>query len=548
MAMRPAPLDTEKNREELIAENAALRQRLSVLESNTSQSNLHVVPPANKTEPIFDEIFENFPGVLYQWYERTNGDCGYSYISTHCIDYYGLTPDELIKDWRKLPIHPDDMLEWAESLKDAVENRSDWLFEGRFILPDGAVRWWRGVSKPVMVDQDEVVFNGILIDITDQRMAEDQLRENEERFELVLKSAELGMWDWSVQTGNVIYDDKWLEVLGYDAQELSDNINEWSCRIHPEDQAEVFRKISLSHQPWSSTFYEAEYRMKMRDNRWVWVLARGRVTEWGSCGEPVRMIGVMQDVTVRKKLETEFIKAKEDAEAADRTKSEFLAAMSHELRTPLNSIIGFTHLLLKRPTCRQHLTCEEFLKRISDNGVHLLGLINDVLDLSKIETGRAAVISQVVDMTSLVESVSLQFRYQFHKRGIAFDLELPDEAVFLKTDKQKLRQILQNLINNALKFTNAGKVEIRLKTSPVSGHPVQLEISDTGVGIPNDRISKIFLAFQQGEAGTARKYNGTGLGLAICQSLAQLLGYKLEVESTLGTGSTFRLVFDSLSN
>ncbi|MBZ0256115.1 PAS domain-containing sensor histidine kinase, partial [bacterium] len=321
-----------------------------------------------------------------------------------------------------------------------------------------------------------------------------------------------------------------------------------SSRIHPEDQADVFRKLAYSHQPWSSSFYEAEYRMKTKGHRWIWVLARGRVTEWGNCGEPVRMIGVMQDVTVRKELETQFIKAKEDAEAADRTKSEFLAAMSHELRTPLNSIIGFTNLLLKRPACRQHISCEEFLKRISDNGIHLLGLINDILDLSKIEAGRTSVKSQVVDVVSLIESISLQFSYQFHKRGIDFNLNLPEEAVYLQTDKQKLRQIMQNLISNALKFTNEGHVEIKLKTSPVSGHPVYLEVTDTGVGIPSDRISKIFLAFQQGEAGTARKYNGTGLGLAICQSLSQLLGYKLEVESTLRKGSTFRLLFEVPSN
>ena len=280
-----------------------------------------------------------------------------------------------------------------------------------------------------------------------------------------------------------------------------------------------------------------------KGGQWVWVFARGRVTEWGSNGEPLRMIGITQDVTARKKLETMLRSAKEDAEAADRAKSEFLAAMSHELRTPLNSIIGFTNLLLKRPQCGKSEHCSEFLERISDNGVHLLGLINDVLDLSKIDAAKTRMDLRVVDVAELIKAVAKQFEYQFQKKEIKFSLDVPEESVYLRTDEIKLKQILQNLVSNAFKFTKEGSVGILLSTSPVSGHPVQLEVRDTGVGIPENRLETIFTAFQQGEAGTARKYSGTGLGLALCHSLTNLLGYKIEVESQAGHGSTFRIIF-----
>ncbi|MDP8242871.1 MAG: PAS domain-containing sensor histidine kinase [Candidatus Hinthialibacter antarcticus] len=541
--MKPASADTSKSREELLSENHALRQRIHLLESQPPQPKLHIVHPEKSIEPVMQTMSENFPGVLYQWYERANGECGYYFVSPHCFDYYGVTPEELIEDWRRLPIHPDDMLGWAESMKEASENKSDWSFEGRFILKDGIIRWWRGVSKPIQVSENEIVYSGVLIDITDQKIIEEQLRHKEERLELVLKSAELGMWDWSVQSDQSIFNDQWASILGYELHELTNNVSEWSSRVHPDDLPEIHRRLSINHQPWSNELYEAEYRMKSKDGQWVWVFARGRVTEWGTNGEPLRMIGVTQDVTARKKLETLLRNAKEDAEAADCAKSEFLAAMSHELRTPLNSIIGFTNLLLKRPQCGRNEHCSEFLERISENGVHLLGLINDVLDLSKIQTGKARTDIRVVNIVELLKNIAQQFDYQFQKKNIEFFLDVPNEPVYLKTDEMKLIQIVQNLVSNAFKFTNNGRVSIMLSTSPLSGHPIQLEVRDTGVGIPAGRLETIFTAFQQGETGTARKYNGTGLGLAICQSLSNLLGYKLEIESQVGCGSMFRIIF-----
>ncbi len=541
--MKPANAETRKSHEELLSENYALRQKIQLLESQPSKPTLHIVHSEHQSNPLHESVSENFPGVLFQWYERTNGDCGYSYVSPHCYDFYGVTPDEVIEDWRRLPIHPDDMLQWAESIKEAVEKKTEWSFEGRFILKDGSTPWWRGVAKPIAEYESEVVYSGVLIDITEQKAVEDKLRRNEEYLELVLKSAELGMWDWNVKSGAVIFDEQWALILGYKLSELTNNDTEWSTRVHPDDMPEVSKRLALSHQPWSNALFEAEYRMKSKGGDWIWVLARGRVTEWDKDGSPTRMVGVSQNVTERKKLETQLRNAKEDAEAADRAKSEFLAAMSHELRTPLNSIIGFTNLLLKRPQCGTSEHCSEFLNRIYGNGVHLLSLINDVLDLSKIDAGKAKIDLHVVDVCGLLQSVYSEFKYQFEKKAIKFVLDLPEEPAYLKTDELKLKQILQNLVSNALKYTVTGMVTVSLTTSPVSGHPIQVEVIDTGVGIPQNSLKTIFLAFQQVESGASRRFNGTGLGLAICKSLANLLDYIIEVESQEKVGSRFRIVF-----
>ena len=231
------------------------------------------------------------------------------------------------------------------------------------------------------------------------------------------------------------------------------------------------------------------------------------------------------------------------AEAASRTKSEFLANMSHELRTPLNSVIGFGNILLKNTAGNLRAEDIAFLDRILANGKHLLGLINEILDLSKIEARKVDLELAPVALDQLVNEVIATQEVQLRGRPVKLVADLPPKVAPLQTDATRLKQVLINLVGNALKFTEAGSVTVRLLVHPKTLRPRRLEVVDTGIGIPLDRQAAVFEAFQQADSGTARKYGGTGLGLTISRALCELLGCRLGLQSELGRGTTFTVTF-----
>ncbi|MEO1365568.1 MAG: ATP-binding protein, partial [Acidobacteriota bacterium] len=258
---------------------------------------------------------------------------------------------------------------------------------------------------------------------------------------------------------------------------------------------------------------------------------------------------VASEVSELKQAQADLHLAKEAAEAANRAKSAFLATMSHELRTPLNSVIGFAGVLEKNRDGRLEATDLRYLGRIRDNGRHLLSLINDILDLSKIEAGRLELVKEATDLGELVDEVTKSLEPECQD-GVALEVELPGGLEPFDTDPGRLRQILQNLVANAIKFTHEGTITISAGTSGPSGDgrgdgpPVWLRVTDSGIGIPPDRLGAVFEPFQQVDASTSRLYGGSGLGLSICRSLATAMGYSIRVDSVEGEGTEFTLCFD----
>ncbi len=269
----------------------------------------------------------------------------------------------------------------------------------------------------------------------------------------------------------------------------------------------------------------------------------------------VLFVGFLMDISERVKAEAKLSdyaqklelnamvleQALQEAEEATRAKSEFLANMSHELRTPLNSVIGFANVLAKNKG--GHLGEKElaFIERITDNGRHLLNLINDVLDLSKIEAGRMQLELAPVSLNVVIDGVITQMEGQLKHKPVKLEAEIPSELTPVEADEFRLKQVLINLVSNAIKFTEKGNITIRVHTGPENASPERIDVVDTGVGIPADRLEKIFGAFLQADSGTARKYGGTGLGLAISRSLCQAMGFEIEVRSEMGVGTTFSI-------
>ncbi len=241
-------------------------------------------------------------------------------------------------------------------------------------------------------------------------------------------------------------------------------------------------------------------------------------------------------------LEQRVAERTREAVEANRAKSEFLANMSHELRTPLNSVIGFANILLKNKNKNFHPDDLTFMDRIVANGKHLLSLINQILDLAKIEARKVELELAPVSLNDMVREVVGQLEGQVRGRDVRLLVELPPTVASFETDAAKLKQVLINLVGNALKFTEDGRVIVRVIADPATGRPMRIEVADTGVGIPKDRLGMIFEAFQQADPTTARKFGGTGLGLTISQALCQLMGYRIEVASEVNKGSTFTIV------
>jgi len=411
--------------------------------------------------------------------------------------------------------------------------------------PQHADRVWISVSvRPVAYEGHSSASVAIASfrDVTEQHATAAALRESQQRFErMAAATPDIVYLIDIISVRNVYANDALSRILGYtpaEAQAMGEGL--FTMLVHPDDIPRVMENLGRITQAADGAVLPLEYRMRHRDGGWRWLYSRDTVFSRMPDGRVHLLLGVATDVTAMKETERELRVAKERAEEANRVKGDFLASMSHELRTPLNSVIGFANVLLRNTGDRFTEREVEFLQRIQGNGRHLLGLINDVLDLAKVESGRLEVTRQPVALDALVRDVAASFEPQLIGRAIALRTELPTPLAQVVSDEVKLRQILVNLVGNAVKFTMRGNIVLRV-VADAEGMPQYIEVADTGIGIPRERQVAVFQAFVQGESGTARTYGGTGLGLTITRSLVELLGLRMTLASQPGVGTSFRL-------
>lgn len=373
------------------------------------------------------------------------------------------------------------------------------------------------------------------------RFAKEEVVKERKAYKEIIWGTNVGTWEWHVQTGETDFNDKWAAIIGYKLEELQPtNFNTWGGLVHPDDLD--FCQTNLTeHFEGRSGHYICEFRMRHKDGHWVWVQARGKVVEWALDGKPLRMAGTHIDITYRKNIEEELAVAKHKAEEASHAKSDFLANMSHELRTPMMGIRGVLDLLRENDQVKG--AANDLLDDLDDSSKSLMGLLDDILDLSKIEAGKLTLDFSVWEPAKIVRSLANMFAVSASKKGVLVRTNAEEHfGYFCSIDDLRFRQILANLVNNAVKFTDEGEVNIELNIQKGPEKDLlQVKVHDTGIGMSPDVLKDIFERFRQADQGTSRKFGGSGLGLAICQELTVLFNGTLEVESEPDKGTTFTL-------
>ncbi|HVW19879.1 MAG TPA: ATP-binding protein [Opitutaceae bacterium] len=382
----------------------------------------------------------------------------------------------------------------------------------------------------------------------ERRRVESRLKISDERLRLALDSTQIGVFEWNVPTGEVYYGAGLWIMLGYDPTLMPATLATWQGLIHPDDLP-VYRDCFDSQISGGAAVIDLEYRVRSRPGEWRWVYVRSKAVDVDVTGRPTRIIGTVQDVTARVDTEAHLRRAKAEADAASQAKSDFLASMSHEIRTPMNGVIGMTSLLMET-----QLTAEQrdFVNTVRSSGEALLTIINDILDFSKIESGKMELERAPFDLTLCLEEALDLFVVPASAKGLEIGYYVaPDVPTWILGDVTRLRQVVVNLVNNAVKFTPKGSISVEVRRiglpPPAEGREphqpgdlaLEFTVRDTGIGIPPEGIARLFKAFSQVDSSTTRKYGGTGLGLAISMRLSQLMGGQIRVESTPGHGSSF---------
>jgi len=430
-------------------------------------------------------------------------------------------------------------------------------FEMRFVCKDRSTTWVRLSLSTLHDSNGRVHYHVALVeDINARKLAESLLRETSDRLRLATRAGGVGVWDFDVVRNQLTWDDQMFRLYGLVPGEVTACTELWESILHPVDRAWVVEEIDAAMR--GEQEFDSEFRVKWRDESVHFIRAVGQVDRDAS-GNPVRIIGTNWDITALKESAVALLKSNrllqeethranglaKEAAAATAAKSEFLANMSHEIRTPMNGVIGMTGLLLDTD-----LTAEQrrYAETVRASGESLLHLINDILDFSKIEAQKLELESVDLDLRGLLASLAGTVAAQ----AFAKNLELvasadPEVPTWLRGDPARLRQILTNLLGNAIKFTHDGEVELRvqvletgvLQDAGATDCLLRFSVRDTGIGIPKDKLGQVFEKFSQVDSSTTRRFGGTGLGLAISMHLARMMGGEIGVNSEEGKGSEF---------
>ena len=439
-------------------------------------------------------------------------------------------------------VHPEDLDKVRSAALLTTPHSPAYQCEYRVILMDGTERW---ISEHATVTHEPdgklSRITGALIDITHAKGTEAALDSMSKRLSRIMRGTRDGLWELNVASGKPWYAPRFEELLGFEPGELQQSTDAFDRLIHPDD-LERARAVIGAHLQNDEAPCDVEMRVRHKAGHYEWVRSRAQADRDVN-GRATSLAGSMQVITDRKLAEQSAIDAKLAAEAANRAKSNFLANVSHEIRTPMNGVIGMAQILYETNLDGAQ---REYVDIIRGSAGALLSLINDVLDLSKIEADRLELERVEFDLRDLIYETVAIMALQSASKGIELIVDIGDIPVLGRGDPGRLRQIIMNLLGNAIKFTHEGYIVLTAYGAEAPDGRPQLGISvtDTGIGIPADRIDRLFKTFSQIDSSTTRHYGGSGLGLSIVKRLAELMGGQAGVRSEVGQGSTFWVTVD----
>jgi len=521
-----------------------LNQELEARVARETEASRRAEMEARAARQQLKEITDHSPGAVCQMLWQWPGQFRFLYMSEGIARMTGV-PTEAYLQTPLMVTHvilPDDFAALVTAI-DAAALTPGKQFEYQFRIRHAVtneLRWLETQSRGTALASGEVLFNGSFMDVTARKQLEDAVAENERLLSAAIDGSTDGVWEWNLVTDEFYFSDNWYRQLGYAPQELPMRMETFIALCHPDDVQNAVEALNAAIENPYQAGYHLEYRLRHKDDRWQWMLGRGSVSERRADGRALRVTGTNVNIDERKQLEQSLSIATATAQKASRTKGAFLANMSHEIRTPMNAVIGLATLLRSTPLDSRQ---QDYLDKLLGASQSLLSLINDVLDVSRIEAGKLHIEELPFSLAATLERLRTMAGAEATAKGLKLEIEVDAEVPErLIGDAMRLGQVLLNLTGNAIKFTERGMVSLVVSRVPsADDEDVQLSIlvRDTGIGISAESVGALFKPFEQADTSISRRYGGSGLGLSICHQLVSLMGGEIGVQSTPGVGSTF---------
>lgn len=490
----------------------------------------HLIRELRASEAKYRTLVEQLPAVVY--IQADDEEETLLYLSPYFKELTGHTPDDVAPGLGRAAwlaaVHPEDRERIASEEAEFDSSASPIALEYRLLRADGMYIWVRDVCVPVRDEAGEITaWQGVIIDITDQKVAE----ETKARLAAIVDSADEAILSRDLQGRLMSWNRAAERMLGYRADEV---LGQQLAMLMPDDVIAMDTPLMRSSGSEPAHFTS---RRRRKDGQVIDV-AVSMAPMRDNHGEVIGVASITRDITEQLAADRQFQAALEAAEAGNRAKNLFLAMMSHELRTPLQAVQGYAEFLMQ--ASQANLTPEQLedIGYIHQGATRMTRLIEQMLDLSRMEAGHLELKIEAVDLRRTLEQVRQDVALQAEAKSLRLEIDVPDDLPRVRGDEDHLRRILLNLVGNAVKYTEAGEVRVRAEAGKRS---IAITVSDTGIGIAADELGGIFAEFYQADRHLARRYGGAGLGLAIAQRLAGQMGGEISVNSTLGSGSTFTL-------